>query len=171
MRLGDYSALTFDCYGTLIDWEAPPTTPALEAGADHFRLALARLAELGVPKDRVLQVAQSLCHDHVPAQRLGLSTIWVNRRADRGPNGGATPPAPVPVILTARSPTWPRRSTCTGPSRQVDLGSPLGPHELVEQSDAPPSGHRQAPAVFRPPLDPSRSRARPRSPGCPPTRC
>jgi 2-haloacid dehalogenase len=52
----------------------------------------------------VLQVAQSLYHDHVPAERLGLSTIWVNRRADRGPNGGATPPAPVPVILDAEVP-------------------------------------------------------------------
>jgi len=40
----------------------------------------------------VLHVAQSLYHDIAPAQALGLSTVWVNRRAGRaGP--GATPPA------------------------------------------------------------------------------
>jgi 2-haloacid dehalogenase len=234
MRLGDYSALTFDCYGTLIDWEtgilaalrpwaaahrvtaddeqllaafaraesrrevAEPTAPyprilagvledlAGEVGADaspqeaaafggsvkdwpafpdsaealaylqqhyklvivsnvdrasfrhsnarlgvtfdavitaedagdykpapnHFQLALARLADMGVPKDRVLHVAQSLYHDHVPAKRLGLATVWVDRRSDRGATGGATPPAtgatppaPVPVTPDAEVPT------------------------------------------------------------------
>ena len=60
---------------------------------------------MGVPKDRVLHVAQSLYHDHVPAKQLGLSTIWVNRRAGRGPDGGATPPAPVPVTPDAEVPT------------------------------------------------------------------
>jgi len=37
-------------------------------------------------------VAQSLYHDHVPAKRLGLSTVWVNRRVGK-PGSGATPPA------------------------------------------------------------------------------
>jgi FMN phosphatase YigB (HAD superfamily) len=40
----------------------------------------------------VLHVAQSLYHDHVPAQSLGLATAWVNRRHDR-PGFGATPRA------------------------------------------------------------------------------
>jgi 2-haloacid dehalogenase len=50
------------------------------------------LAAIDVPKERVLHVAQSLYHDHVPAQSLGLATAWVNRRHDR-PGSGATPPA------------------------------------------------------------------------------
>jgi 2-haloacid dehalogenase len=50
------------------------------------------LNAIDVPKDRVLHVAQSLYHDHVPAQSLGLATAWVNRRGDR-PGFGATPPA------------------------------------------------------------------------------
>ncbi len=45
----------------------------------HFTTALAVLATLGVAKDRVLHVAQSLYHDHVPAKKLGLRTCWVNR--------------------------------------------------------------------------------------------
>ena len=47
---------------------------------------------VGLPPSRILHVAQSLFHDHVPAKRLGLSTVWVNRRAGRA-GSGATPPA------------------------------------------------------------------------------
>src|SRR4029079_17773806 len=54
-----------------------------------FELAFERI---GLPTTRILHVAQSLFHDHVPAKRLGLSTVWVNRRGDR-PGSGATPPA------------------------------------------------------------------------------
>jgi 2-haloacid dehalogenase len=48
--------------------------------------------QIGLPPSRILHVAQSLFHDHVTAKRLGLSTVWVDRRGDR-PGGGATPPA------------------------------------------------------------------------------
>lgn len=54
----------------------------------NFHLAFERL---GLPRDRILHVAQSLFHDHVPAKRLGLSTVWIDRRHDR-PGAGATPP-------------------------------------------------------------------------------
>jgi 2-haloacid dehalogenase len=50
------------------------------------------LTAIDVPKERVLHVAQSLYHDHVPAKELGLATAWVNRRHDR-PGFGATPAA------------------------------------------------------------------------------
>jgi 2-haloacid dehalogenase len=42
----------------------------------HFEAALARL---DTPKDRILHVAQSLFHDHVPAQAQGFTSVWVNR--------------------------------------------------------------------------------------------
>ncbi len=47
---------------------------------------------IDVPRDRILHVAQSLFHDHVPAKRLGLATVWVDRRHGRQ-GSGATPPA------------------------------------------------------------------------------
>jgi 2-haloacid dehalogenase len=47
---------------------------------------------LGLPVSRILHVAQSQYHDHLPAKRLGLATVWVNRRTGRA-GGGATPPA------------------------------------------------------------------------------
>jgi 2-haloacid dehalogenase len=55
----------------------------------NFEVALERI---GLPRERVLHVAQSLFHDHVPAQAMGLATAWVNRRHDRE-GSGATPPA------------------------------------------------------------------------------
>ncbi len=55
----------------------------------NFEVAFARI---GVATDRILHVAQSLYHDHVPAKALGLSTVWVDRRHGR-PGSGATPPA------------------------------------------------------------------------------
>jgi 2-haloacid dehalogenase len=47
---------------------------------------------IGVPRDRILHVAQSLYHDHVPAKALGMTTVWIDRRHDRE-GFGATPPA------------------------------------------------------------------------------
>ena len=54
----------------------------------------------GVGGGRLLHVAQSLFHDHVPAQRAGLPTAWINRRHDR-PGWGATPEPPTRV-----TPDW-----------------------------------------------------------------
>ena len=62
----------------------------------NFELAFERL---GLPRDRILHCAQSLFHDHVPAKRLGLSTVWVDRR--HGVVGsGATPPASAEPDIT-----------------------------------------------------------------------
>ncbi len=55
----------------------------------NFEVALERI---GLPRERILHVAQSLFHDHVTAQRLGFTTVWIDRRHDR-PGSGATPPA------------------------------------------------------------------------------
>jgi 2-haloacid dehalogenase len=58
----------------------------------NFAALIERLGADGVPQPRILHVAQSLFHDHAPAQRLGFTTVWIDRRHDR-PGGGATPPA------------------------------------------------------------------------------
>jgi 2-haloalkanoic acid dehalogenase type II len=58
----------------------------------NFAALTERLGADGVPKARILHVAQSLFHDHVPAQRLGFRSVWIDRRHDR-PGAGATPPA------------------------------------------------------------------------------
>jgi 2-haloacid dehalogenase len=53
----------------------------------NFHVAFERLA---LPRERILHVAQSLFHDHVTAKRLGLTTVWIDRRGDRQ-GSGATP--------------------------------------------------------------------------------
>ena len=63
---------------------------AYKPAENHFRALDGTLAQLGVERARLLHVAQSLFHDHVPAKREGLSSVWINRRHDR-PGWGATP--------------------------------------------------------------------------------
>ncbi len=45
-----------------------------------FKLALERV---GVPPNRVLHIGQSIYHDVLPAQSVGLVTVWVNRPSAR----------------------------------------------------------------------------------------
>ena len=56
----------------------------------NFAALFERLAPDGVRPERILHVAQSLFHDHAPAKRLGLTTVWIDRRHGR-PGSGATP--------------------------------------------------------------------------------
>ena len=68
----------------------------------NFEVAFERL---GLPRDQILHVAQSLFHDHVPAKELGLSTVWVDRRQGRAGSGAtkpanATPDLVVPDLAT-----------------------------------------------------------------------
>jgi 2-haloacid dehalogenase len=55
-------------------------TGAYKPSSKIFELALRRI---GVPAYRVLHVGQSLYHDVLPAQSLGLATVWVNRPSAR----------------------------------------------------------------------------------------
>ncbi len=81
-----------------------PVVTAQQVGAYKpstrgFEVALARI---GAPRERILHVAQSLYHDHVPAKGLGLATTFVDRRQGRT-GSGATPPADASPDLTVPS--------------------------------------------------------------------
>ena len=58
----------------------------------NFEVLRERLHESGIAAARILHVAQSLYHDHAPAQRLGFHSVWIDRRHGRE-GSGATPPA------------------------------------------------------------------------------
>lgn len=62
----------------------------------HFHSLFEQLPSIGVERGELLHVAQSLFHDHEPAQRLDLPAVWIDRRHDRG-GPGATPPTEVDV--------------------------------------------------------------------------
>jgi 2-haloacid dehalogenase len=86
----DFFAFSAQRLQTQFDWlitaqQAKSYKPSLS----NFHLAFERI---GLPKHRILHVAQSLYHDIVPAKALGLSTVWINRRHNKA-GFGATPPA------------------------------------------------------------------------------
>jgi 2-haloacid dehalogenase len=62
----------------------------------NFAYLLARQADQGTARERILHVAQSLFHDHAPANAAGLASAWIDRRYDRG-GSGATAPVSVDV--------------------------------------------------------------------------
>jgi len=60
-----------------------------------FHMAIERMSDIGIGFDRILHTAQSLFHDHAPAQQLGLATCWIDRQDLAGGGGwGATPKPP-----------------------------------------------------------------------------
>lgn len=54
----------------------------------NFQFMTKKLGDVGIQKERVLHVAQSLFHDHQEATRQGFATCWIDRR--RGEGWGAT---------------------------------------------------------------------------------
>jgi 2-haloacid dehalogenase len=74
-----------------------------------FELALSRV---GVPANRILHVGQSLYHDVLPAQALGLATVWVNRPSARAGVGAvkaadARPDLQVSSLAELVAYVWP----------------------------------------------------------------
>jgi 2-haloacid dehalogenase len=94
----DLFAASNERLGVRFDW----IVTAQQAGSykpseRNFELAF---ATIDAPRHRILHVAQSLFHDHVTAKRLGMTTVWIDRRQGRG-GAGATPPAQVTPDLVA----------------------------------------------------------------------
>jgi 2-haloacid dehalogenase len=76
--------------GVAFDWVVTSQqVGAYKPDERNFHVAFERL---GLPRERILHVAQSLFHDHVTAKRLGLATVWIDRRGHRQ-GSGATPVA------------------------------------------------------------------------------
>jgi 2-haloacid dehalogenase len=69
----------------------------------NFHYMIGKLAEMGVPKERILHTAQSLFHDHVPAKELGLTTAWINRRHGKSGPGATKVTVPVTPDFVANS--------------------------------------------------------------------
>ena len=46
----------------------------------NFNYMLDKLAAMGIAKPDILHTAQSLFHDHAPAQAMGLARCWIDRR-------------------------------------------------------------------------------------------
>jgi 2-haloalkanoic acid dehalogenase type II len=83
-RAGPLAGVRFDAVYTAQDIGAYKPDHA------NFRFLIARAAaDFALGKDRILHVAQSLLHDHVPAKAVGLSPgIWIARGAGGADGGG-----------------------------------------------------------------------------------
>jgi 2-haloalkanoic acid dehalogenase type II len=64
----------------------------------NFEYMISQLAARGIAKGRVLHVAESLFHDHVPARRHGLATCWIYRRHDQQGFGATMDPGERPEV-------------------------------------------------------------------------
>ncbi len=62
----------------------------------NFEYMLERLGKAGIAKDKLLHTAQSLFHDHVPANRLGIASAWIDRRHGMAGTGATVVPDPMP---------------------------------------------------------------------------
>jgi len=62
---------------------------------ENFHFAHEKIQRnLGISKDRILHVAQSLFHDHAPAKSIGMTTVHIKRRGNgAAPQASATPDA------------------------------------------------------------------------------
>ncbi|GEK80616.1 haloacid dehalogenase type II [Agrococcus baldri] len=92
-RLG----VTFDEILTAEDIGSYKPNPA------NFTALLQRADEIGA-SGRLLHVAQSLFHDHLPARAAGLPSVWINRRHAQ-PGWGATPDPRAAVTPDAEFPS------------------------------------------------------------------
>jgi FMN phosphatase YigB (HAD superfamily) len=59
---------------------------------------LSKLTGLGLAKADILHTAESLFHDHLPANRHGLASCWIYRRHDKQGFGATMDPGKMPRI-------------------------------------------------------------------------
>lgn len=64
----------------------------------NFEYLLAQTPALGLKPTDILHTAESLFHDHVPANRHGLATCWIYRRHDQEGFGATMDPGTQPDI-------------------------------------------------------------------------
>jgi 2-haloacid dehalogenase len=85
--------VTFDAVYTAED------VGAYKPDARNFAYLLEHLeADLGIGKSEILHTAQSLHHDHVPAERAGLARAWIDRRFGQQGTGATVMPANPPKV-------------------------------------------------------------------------
>ena len=66
--------------------------------AANFDYMMAHLADLGIEKNKILHTAESLFHDHQPANRHDLHNCWIYRRHDQDGFGATKDPGEMPHV-------------------------------------------------------------------------
>jgi 2-haloacid dehalogenase len=63
----------------------------------NFQYMLEKLADRGISKEEILHTAESMFHDHKPANELGLSSCWIFRRHAQQGFGATMNPGTMPT--------------------------------------------------------------------------
>jgi len=64
----------------------------------NFEYMLKTLDGLGIEKREILHTAESMFHDHAPANRHGLASCWIYRRHDQEGFGATMNPGQMPEV-------------------------------------------------------------------------
>ena len=64
----------------------------------NFEYMLENLAKAGIGKKDILHTAESLFHDHAPANKMGLASAWIHRRHAAGGFGATAQPKAMPRV-------------------------------------------------------------------------
>ena len=83
-------AVTFDAIYTAQD------IGSYKPDERNFEYMIEAVSQMGIEKSELLHVAQSLYHDHEPANRLGLKSCWIDRQHATSGSGATPPPADAP---------------------------------------------------------------------------
>ncbi len=65
--------------------------------ARNFHYLIEAVGRLGIEPREILHTAQSLYHDHAPAQAAGLASSWIDRRHEQGGWGATRAPEGAPT--------------------------------------------------------------------------
>ena len=103
-RLGIISNIDDDLFAAtaaLLETKFDYIITAQQAGSykpspRNFELALSRIA---LPPQKVLHAAESVFHDVIPAKKLGLHAVWVNRRMKKSGAGATKTGAGAPDLI------------------------------------------------------------------------
>ena len=64
----------------------------------NFQYMIETLARQGVQKHEILHTAESMFHDHAPANKHGLANCWIYRRHDKEGFGATMDPVEMPKV-------------------------------------------------------------------------
>lgn len=64
----------------------------------NFNYMVDKLSAMGIAKSAILHTAQSLFHDHAPAQAMGLARCWIDRRMGEEGAGATKAPDEIPDV-------------------------------------------------------------------------
>lgn len=64
----------------------------------NFDYMLEKIGDIGVAKSEILHTAESMFHDHGPANRFGLTNCWIYRRHEQQGFGATMNPGEMPSV-------------------------------------------------------------------------